>query len=204
LPLFPDPRRLPAEALLRALDHVLAGQPWLRDRLVPHAGRLCRVEVFPVALRLRIGPDGSLVADREAVAPDAEIRLSPLALARLLGGDEGARTDVQLSGDPALAAALAGVFQELRWDVEEDLSRVVGDIPARRLVDGARRLAAWQAGALQGLAASVSEYLQEERPVLARRDELARWSQEVDALRDAVERMEKRIERATATRMHQD
>jgi ubiquinone biosynthesis protein UbiJ len=40
--------------------------------------------------------------------------------------------------------------------------------------------------------------------VLARRDELARWSQEVDALRDAVERMEKRIERATAARTQQD
>jgi ubiquinone biosynthesis protein UbiJ len=200
LPPLSDPRQLPAQALLRALDHLLAGQPWLRERLVPHAGRVCRLEVFPVAVALRIEADGSLTADAQGDAPDAQVRLSPIALARLLGGDEGARQAVHLSGDPALAAALSGVFRELRWDVEEDLSRIFGDIPARRLVQGARRFGAWQVAALRTLAAGVSEYLQEESPVLARRDDAERWSQEVDALRDAVERLEKRIERALPAR----
>jgi ubiquinone biosynthesis protein UbiJ len=204
LPALPDPRDLPGQAVLRALDHLLAGQPWLRERLAPHAGRRCRVEIFPFALHLRIEADGALVADGDSDVADAQIRLSPIALARLLGGDEGARKDVQLSGDPALASALAAVFRELRWDVEEDLSRVLGDIPARRLVQGARRLAAWPVGALQDLAAGVAEYLQEESPMLARRDDVARWSQEVDALRDAVERLDKRIEQAAARRVRQD
>jgi ubiquinone biosynthesis accessory factor UbiJ len=193
LTFLPDPRQLPAEAALRALNHLLRGQPWLRERLLPYAGRSGLVEVLPIALRLRVAPDGSLVAHRDETPPDAEIRLSPVALVRLLAGDERARGEVKLTGDAGLAGALAGVLQELRWDAEEDLSRLVGDIAARRIVQAARGASAWQARAARSAAANLTEYLVEERPMLARRDDVARWSQEVDGIRDAVERMEKRI-----------
>jgi ubiquinone biosynthesis protein UbiJ len=194
--LLPDLRQLSSAALLRTLNHLLAGQPWLRERLVPHAGRSCRIDVFPVTLLLQVAQDGALLLPPGDAVAEAEVRLSPVALARLLAGDEGARTEVHLSGDPGLAGALAGTVQALRWDAEEDLSRVVGDIAARRMVQGARDLATWQAGMIQGVAAGISEYFVEERALLARRGDVVRWSQEVDALRDAVERLEKRIEQA--------
>jgi ubiquinone biosynthesis accessory factor UbiJ len=197
--LFPDPRSLPAEALVRAVNHLLAGQPWLRESLVPHAGRTCRLEVFPVLLQLRVGEDGALQRDSGTHAPDAIIRLSAFAAARLLAGEERARAEVDLSGDPVLASALRAVLQELRWDAEEDLSRVVGDIAARRIVQGARRAASWQASAAQSIGANLAEYLVEERALLARKDEVQRWSQEVGDLRDAVERLEKRLETLAPT-----
>lgn len=185
---------------MRALNHLLAGQPWLRERLVPHAGRSARIEVFPVAVTLLVGADGSLLLPAEPVEPEAHIRMTPLTLARLLAGDEAARQHAQVSGDAAFAGALGATLQSLRWDAEEDLSRVVGDIAARRIVQGAQGLLAWQRTALQGLSVSAAEYLVEERPLLARKEDVARFSQEVDALRDAVERLEKRIERAAAER----
>jgi ubiquinone biosynthesis accessory factor UbiJ len=193
LALLPDPRQLPAAALVRALNHLLQGQPWLRERLQPHAGRACLLEVFPFTLRLRIGLDGSLVLENAETPTDCEIRLSPVALARLLAGDERARGDIALVGDAALAAALSGVLQELRWDAEEDLSHLVGDIAARRMVQAAHRAAGWPATAARSAAANLSEYLMEERPMLARKDDVVRWAQEVDALRDAAERLEKRV-----------
>jgi ubiquinone biosynthesis protein UbiJ len=193
LALFPDPRHLPAEALARTLNHLLAGQPWLRERLQPHAGRRCLLQVFPFTLPVAIAADGSLAVQHDDAPPDAEVRLSPGALARLLAGDERARNDIALTGDAAFAGVLGGVIRELRWDAEEDLSRLVGDIAAHRIVQAARRAADWPAGAVRSAAANLAEYLAEERPVLARRDDVARWSQEVDALRDAVERLEKRI-----------
>jgi ubiquinone biosynthesis protein UbiJ len=190
-----DLRHLSDGALLRALNHLLAGQPWLRERLEPHAGRSCRIDVFPLSITVRIAEDGVLRLAGDDDAPDAQIRLSPVALARLLAGDERARAEVHLSGDPALAGALAATMQALRWDAEEDLSRVIGDIAAHRVMHGARQLASWQQRAAQGIAASLAEYLVEERALVAGRDDLARWSREVDALRDAVERLEKRLER---------
>ena len=197
---LPDPRELPAEAAVRVLGHLLAGQPWLRERLVAHAGRICTFEVFPVRLTLRIQADGTFAVERDGGTADARIRLSPFVLARLLAGDDRARSEVRLTGDSALASVLTGVLQALRWDAEEDLSRVVGDIAAHRLVQGARQFDAWRAGAIDGAAASVAEYLVEERDLLARKDDLAQWAQEVDALRDAVERLEKRILAVAARR----
>jgi ubiquinone biosynthesis protein UbiJ len=191
-PLF-DPRDLPAAAAVRALNHLLEGQPWLRERLQPHAGRTCLLQVFPFRLRLRIAPDGSLATERGEAPPDCQLGLSPGALARLLAGDDRARSEVSLVGDAALAGVLSGVLHELRWDAEEDLSRLVGDIAARRMVQAARDAAAWPAKAARSAAANLSEYLVEEQPMLARKDDVLRWSQEVDALRDATERLEKRI-----------
>jgi ubiquinone biosynthesis protein UbiJ len=191
---------LPNAAVVRTLNHLLAGQPWLRERLVPHAGRSCRVEVFPFGLTLLVGMDGSLLLPGGPVEPEAHIRMTPATLARVLSGDEAARQHVQVSGDAAFAGALATTLQALRWDAEEDLSRVVGDVAAHRIVQGAQGLAAWPRAALQGVSASVAEYLVEERPLLARKEDVARFNQEVDALRDAVERLEKRIERMAAAR----
>jgi len=176
------------------LNHLLRGQPWLRQRLAPFAGRGVRLEVAPLpALALAIGPSGELQASGDA-PPDALVRLSPFTLARLAAGDQAARSSVEVSGDAALAAALAGVLHELRWDAEEDLSRVVGDVPARRLVQLGETLLTWQRQALASVAASAAEYLVEERRALAARTVVARWTREVDALRDDVERLAKRLD----------
>jgi ubiquinone biosynthesis protein UbiJ len=198
--LLPDPRQLPAAAFVRAFNHLLQGQPWLCDRLQAHAGRTCLLEIFPVALRLRIAADGSLAAENEAAPPDCEVRLSPVTLVRLLAGDERARSEVTLVGDAAMAAALSGVLGELRWDAEEDLSHLVGDIAARRMLQAARRAVAWPGNAARSVAANLSEYLVEERPMLARKLDVMRWSQEVDTLRDAAERLQKRIDKLAERR----
>lgn len=196
----PDPRLLPAAALLQALNHLLAGQPWLRDRLLPHAGRSVRLDVFPARLHLRITADGLAALDAAAADPDAVIRMSPLNAARLLAGDDSVRPTVDMSGDTALAGVVAGVLRQLRWDYEEDLSRVVGDIPARRFAAIIEDLARWRRSAAAALAGNAAEYLGEESGLLARRDDVARWSREVDALRDDVERLEKRAARRLARR----
>jgi ubiquinone biosynthesis protein UbiJ len=182
----------PATALL---NHLLRGQPWLRERLTPFAGRGVRLEAAPLpALALAIEPSGEL---REAgdTPADAVVRLSPLTLARLAVGDPAARTKVEVSGDAALAGAVAGVLSELRWDAEEDLSRVLGDIPAQRLVHLGHGLLDWQRRTLASVLASAAEYLVEERHVLPARALVASWARDVDALRDDVERLAKRLDR---------
>lgn len=180
--------------LVAALNHLLRGQPWLRERLAAFAGRVVRVEVAPLALDLAIGPLGDLQQSAGA-SPDATMRLSPLTLARLAARAESARAGVELTGDASLAAAFEGVLGELRWDVEEDLSRVIGDIPARRVVGLGHSLVTWQRQAVRSLLGSASEYLTEEGRMLVGSVEVDTWAREVDALRDDAERLAKRLER---------
>ncbi len=187
---------LPGSLLARVLAHLLDGQPWLRETLAPFAGRHARIEVFPFGTDLEIGQDGSLAPSPPAAAePDARVILTPFAAARWLAGDTGARREVDVRGDAALAAALQSVFAELRWDIEEDLSRLVGDVAAHRLVGGAREFAAWQRRSARDLMDSTVEYLVEERRLLASPAQVRTWSRAVDTLRDDVERLAKRIDR---------
>jgi len=187
---------LPGPLVAQALAHLLQGQPWLREKLVPFAGRRARIEVFPFATELEIAVDGALApAARGETQPDAAVALSALTAMRLLAGDAHARRQVGVRGDPALAAALEAVFLELRWDVEEDLSRVVGDVAAHRAVAGARAFAQWRARSTRDLLDGTAEYLVEERRLLASPAQVRAWTQAVDRLRDDVERLAKRIER---------
>lgn len=175
------------------LNHLLRGQPWLRERLLPFAGRSVRLETPPLALVLTIDAEGHLQAAAGEV--DATARLSPLTVARLMVGEEAARSSVEVTGDAALAAAVSGVLRELRWDAAEDLSRLIGDIPAERLVRLGGALLAWQRQTLVSLTTAMGEYLVEERRVFPSRSAVATWAREVDALRDSAARLAERIDR---------
>jgi len=184
----------PGSVLAQALAHLLAGQPWLRDKLVPFFGRRARIEVFPFAVDLEVAADGTLVQAGPGEA-DAALELSAFTAMRLLSGDQGARRHVSVRGDTALAGALGAVMSELRWDVEEDLSRVVGDVVAHRIASGARDFVRWQRRSGRDLMESAVEYMVEERRLLPPAAQVRDWARAVDGLRDDVERLTKRIDR---------
>jgi ubiquinone biosynthesis accessory factor UbiJ len=198
--IFPNPAALLTPPLMGTLNHLLRGQPWLRDRLLPFAGRTAALEVFPAKLMVSVDADGQLLAAGDEAGADVVVRIPVSAVFMLAAGDERARSLIQMSGDPAFAGVLGGVLRELRWDIEEDLSRVVGDIAAHRMVETGRALLDWQGRVAHNVAQTFAEFLTEEKPVLAQRSELTDWVHEVDLVREAVERLEKRIVRLESSR----
>lgn len=133
------------DAMLVAFEHLLRQQSWARDRLKAHAGRTVRIAIdtslVPVLgapeLRVGIGADGMLQRADPATEADATLLVRPSAdaLFAFLGeGAQGVQRYLRIDGDVNLASTLGELAQHLRWDVEEDLSRVVGDIAAHRIV----------------------------------------------------------------------
>ena len=106
-------------------------------------------------------------------ARDLEVRVSPFLLPRLALHDERALREVEMHGDAEFAHEVSFLARHLRWDVEEDLSHVVGDIAAHRAVGGARAAAEWAVDAAQRTAAGAAEYWTEERPLIASRVKVA-------------------------------
>ena len=100
-----------------------------------------------------------------------------------------------MSGEPRLASEVLALAQHLRWDVEEDLSKVFGDVLAHRMAEAGRAFAAWQADAARRLIESVADYAVDEKRVLVARQEVEGFAEAVARLRDAVERLEKRVQR---------
>lgn len=179
-------------AVLQAFNHLLAAAPWARDKLIPFAGRRARLVLGPLPLELRIAPDGtfeSLGTGELAV----EIVLPAGAALALLQGREAMMRDARITGAADFAEALGFVLRKLDWDAEEDLSRVVGDIAAHRIVKTAGGIAAAQADAARRLAENVAEYLRYEQPPGVGKAALAAFSGEVAALRRDADALERRI-----------
>ena len=107
---------------------------------------------------------------------------------------------VTVTGNVGLAADLEYLFANLRWDVEADLSRLVGDIAAHRISRAGRAAAGVTGAFAQSLVRSSRQFLTEERPLLARPDEVSVFVDEIDHLRDDADRLESRVARLEAAR----
>ncbi len=184
--------QLPALAFV---NHLLRAQPWARKRLGPFSGKTVLLHALPFAVAATIQDDGTLTAAARQVPPDATLSAAPGVLLRILASDPSAQAEVAATGETALASELAYVARNLRWDLEEDLSRWLGDIPAHRLARAAQQALTWPGGSLSGLARTWLEYWTEEQPVLAKATQIRGFVREVDDLRDRTERLEKRLER---------
>ncbi len=178
---------------LGALNHLLSQADWARAKLMPFAGRGARLAMPPFQLDFAIRDDGYVEA--AATEPDVTMTLPADAPLRALQGQEQIIAAARVEGNAHLATELSFVLRNLRWDAEEDLSRVVGDIAAHRLVQGAAAFAGWQKQAARNLAENVAEYISEENPLVARPQDLAAFGSDIGELRDKLSQLEKRIDK---------
>lgn len=177
-----------------AVNHALRATPVAMERLRRHAGRTARFEVGPFVFALTVRADGEVEPAPRHAAHDLAVRFSPFLLPRIAAGDDSAYRDIEMRGDTELAHEVAFLARHLRWDLEEDLSRAVGDIAAHRIAGSARAARAWGRDATLRAAQGAAEYWTEESPVLASRVKVEDFIREVDKLRDDAERLQKRIE----------
>jgi ubiquinone biosynthesis protein UbiJ len=199
------PATLPGFALLilkplsAALNHLLAGEAWARALLLPHAGKRVRLRMADLSLTLAITEDGQLADTPQDGDADVTLTLqwdalAPLANAAVAGDVQAAALrHVHLAGDADLAQAVGKLAQYLRWDVEEDLSRVLGDMAAHRIAQAAQQGTRQARDTVGRMAANVVEYLTEEQAVLTTRVHADTFTREVQRLREDLDRLEKRV-----------
>ncbi len=181
-------------AALGFVNHLLADEDWARARLKPFAGQIAKIVCSPFALHLEIAADGRIHRAPAGAEADLVLTLPPDALGRAPVERDVVFAAAQIEGSAELAETLAFVLRRLRWDIEDDLSRLVGDIAARRLVRGGQSLLAWQAQAAKNLAHSLADYFTEENPLLARPAEFAAFNVQLDALTKRTDALERRLD----------
>ncbi len=129
------------QRLVLLLNHVLMQEPEAMTRLARLKGRVVRLRWRNVVMTLAATPAGLL----ERSAPDAVADLSLLVaddspLTILQSTLNGGKPNIKIEGDVQLAAEVNWLADHVRWDVEEDLSRLLGDAPAHAVVSTVKQL----------------------------------------------------------------
>jgi ubiquinone biosynthesis protein UbiJ len=103
------------------------------------------------------------------------------------------RTSVQIRGDAEIANLYRDLFTAARPDLEEELSRWVGDMPARHLSLLAKSVRTWARRARRTAGENIAEYLQEEGRDLVTKTEVEEFLRGVDGVRESIDRIEARL-----------
>ncbi len=144
------------------LNHVLSSEPAATAKLAGHAGATLHVRwsrlpplmpsllpppaepsfaVTPAGLLERVGdaaakdaaPDGSMPASQSGAATLTVLVDLSDPVGWIAALQAGQHPPMEIQGDARLAADVSWIVDNVRWDLEDDLSRIVGDAPARTL-----------------------------------------------------------------------
>lgn len=129
---------------------------------------------------------------------DCVITGSPLTLLRLAGDEpEAAFRDgsAEIKGDAEVGQAFRKFLRFARPDLEEELSRLIGDTAAHQLARGFKGFMAWGKKSSEAMALNTAEYLQEESRDLPSSAEAQHFMADVDTLREEADRLEARLRR---------
>ena len=195
---------LAATIAIAPLNHLLRGASWARKRLTPLAGKTVGFCIPPFSdLAVTIQASGEVLPALAAAIDspaDTTLTLTPGLLPRLLARNEDAYREIQISGDEVLAAEILDIAKNLRWDVEQDLSRVTGDILAHRMVQTGTSMVQWHTETARNLSQTLVEYWTEEQPLLAKPTQIREFTDAVSALQDDMAQLEKRVKKLNKPR----
>ena len=203
-------RPLTSAAICHGINHVLASEPWALAELAKHAGKAVALEMPFGRFAVQIANDGQLKAAQQhepstitdgvvtpAIRTALVLMISSQALATLLANTgsirENAFKSVTIAGDADLAQLLSRLAGQLRWEYEEDLSKLIGDAPAHFAVAQGKKIVGASKAAGLDLIENTVEYLSEEKRLLLNQRDFTIHKNQLMEIRDAVERLDKRI-----------
>jgi ubiquinone biosynthesis accessory factor UbiJ len=190
-------------SLEQLLNQAIRLDPESPNRLMPMQGKIIQLDILGLGVSLYLVPEpqGFQILSHYEGEADCLLRGTLLDLASMR--HERNSTEqlfsgrVTIEGDTGLAQRFGEFFSALDIDWEEQLSRITGDIAAHEVGRMVRGVVAWGKQVDQTATLNIKEYLEEELRLIPGRYEITPFLNEVDRLRDDVERLEARIQRLT-------
>ncbi len=183
--------RFATESLVAWYNRLLLREDWARAALAPYANRTARIDAGLVSLFVGVVPGGTLAPGTGT--PSVIITLEPQTLANSLFTPAALRSKVKMEGDAEFAQVFTDVLQKLRPDPAEDLSRIIGDAPAERIVGAVSAGFTQLRESAQRAARLGADFLVAENPLLVGAQEWARFLEELNAVQQRLGALEERI-----------
>ncbi len=187
------------QAIENLLNRNLPRSPRARELCGALAGKRVRIEARGLGwVLIAESMNTSIKLTKEDAGeqpPDADISGSLLNLAALAGPNPEEviqRGDVTIRGDAEVAQKFRELAMLLKPDVEEELSRLIGDTPAHQALRFVKLATGFGRRAAQTGVRNVAEYLAHERGDLVPRAEAEDFYRGVERLREDLDRVEAR------------
>jgi len=159
-------------------------------------GKSMRLQLtgLPMEFVLRAEAERVQLMSNNSMAVDATLSGSPLGLLSLAQqARSAAGSSVRIEGDAEVAQNFSELLKQAKPDVEEELSRIVGDVTAHQIGNTVRSLLGFGRRVGDTLLQNVGEYLSEEGRDVPSKTEADEFNRDVDVLRDDVERFAARL-----------
>ncbi len=162
-------------------------------------GKIIAFEFINTNLTVFLFPseDGLSIHSAYENKPDVLIKGTPSNFIRMMASSKKEEaslpTDMQITGDIGLAQRFQDIMQNIEIDLEEPLSKWVGDTMAYQIGKFVRSGRRFATNTSQTLAMDISEYLRFEIEMLPDDMLVEEFSKNVDLLREDVDRFEQRI-----------
>jgi ubiquinone biosynthesis protein UbiJ len=179
--------------VLKAINHLIEQERWAHELLLPREGQSISIALpigdFQIAIQ-----EGIFVNEGNTNLSSVNLVITQEAIWTFLKeGKSGAMKFVKISGDIDFAADLNRLAVDLKWEVEEDLSKLVGDAPARRVVLESKKMFHQTQLAMNDLKGGVRDYLVYEKNILVDSQQMNDFKSELRLLRDQLDRAEKKV-----------
>ena len=180
------------------INHLIYGESWACKRLQDYAGKVVRIRVFPlIDFTFMIQEDGQISTIPTGTTIDATISFSASMLPFLLTKNDAVYNNIETSGDDDMAKELIDIGKHLHWDAAQDLSKIIGDIPANRVVQASGSLVDWHTKNINNFSETLAEFCLEEQPVLAKALSIKHYIEDVDRMQKDTDALEQRINNLT-------
>ena len=187
-----------------AVNRYLSLDPEISQQLGELEGRCIALDITAPKMTIYCFPYAGGVTLQSEYETEADCHLSGSVsgLLKMIYSDNPTEVlsngEVSIQGESRIAQMFSDILSQVDIDWEELLSKVTGDFAAYRIGNTIKAGRNWLLDGFRALQTDSTDYLQEESGILPTEVEIERFIQEVDVLRDDVERLEARLRRLEA------
>jgi len=172
-------------------NHLLSQNDWMQSDLINHKNKIVIIEISGFKTIFKVKEDGQVEMINDSKDYDCKIKLTVNDLIGQLVNNKNGK--ISIEGDIELANKISQVLRKIEWDLEEDLAKYIGDIPAIQTTKALKKIKNTTKENIKTLTSSLIEYWQEENKILAKTRDVEMFNKKIDTIVEDTERVEARI-----------
>ena len=173
------------------VNHLLSQNDWMQSKLIAHKNKAITISISNFEIHFEIENNGQLKTIDKKKKIDCIIKLSINDfISQIINNNKG---KISIEGDLELAKEVSEILKQIEWDIEEDLSKYIGDIPAIHTTRLIKKILHTGKNNINNLTGSLLEYWEEENKILAKKNHVSKFNYEVDQIVEDVDRLEEKI-----------